>query len=519
MDQMIFNSQILEELFPFFIVIEQDLSITLAGKSLRKIIAEAISFEDTFAFIRPKLGIEYKFDSILKFKDQVFILQIRNLTHPINLKGQFVFDSHNNRLLFCGSPWITSDDDFVKTNLFISDFALHDSVLDLLQVTSSLRMEFNDKIILNSEIEKQKKFYENLFDNIPVDIGVFDNELRYKFLNKNSVKDDKIRKWLINKTLKDYYEFRGLDLQLADERQSLLQKAITEKNAVRYQDVYNEFDDNEKVILRELFPYEDNEGRNFLMAYGVDITELKKGRDELIIKNKELEKLNGELDSLAYSITHDLRSPVLALMGLLDIIYESGEFGSENKEYLTLMRKSILRLDDTIREILNYYRNARTEIDYTEINLLHLVNQSFESVQYYVSYEINLETSIHIDSPFYSDENRIITLINNLIANAVKYSRENDGNAFIKFSAKIDYENCLITIEDNGEGIPYDHQKNVFKIFHRASSTTSGSGLGLFICSEIINKLNGKISLESIPLQGTKFTIAIPNGIKTKELS
>ena len=519
MDQMIFNSQILEELFPFFIVIEQDLSITLAGKSLRKIIAEAISFEDTFAFIRPKLGIEYKFDSILKFKDQVFILQIRNLTHPINLKGQFVFDSHNNRLLFCGSPWITSDDDFVKTNLFISDFALHDSVLDLLQVTSSLRMEFNDKIILNSEIEKQKKFYENLFDNIPVDIGVFDNELRYKFLNKNSVKDDKIRKWLINKTLKDYYEFRGLDLQLADERQSLLQKAITKKNAVRYQDVYNEFDDNEKVILRELFPYEDNEGRNFLMAYGVDITELKKGRDELIIKNKELEKLNGELDSLAYSITHDLRSPVLALMGLLDIIYESGEFGSENKEYLTLMRKSILRLDDTIREILNYYRNARTEIDYTEINLLHLVNQSFESVQYYVSYEINLETSIHIDSPFYSDENRIITLINNLIANAVKYSRENDGNAFIKFSAKIDYENCLITIEDNGEGIPYDHQKNVFKIFHRASSTTSGSGLGLFICSEIINKLNGKISLESIPLQGTKFTIAIPNGIKTKELN
>ncbi len=113
------------------------------------------------------------------------------------------------------------------------------------------------------------------------------------------------------------------------------------------------------------------------MAYGVDITELKKGRDELIIKNKELEKLNGELDSLIYSITHDLRSPVLALMGLLDIVYESGEFGSENQEYLSLMRKSILRLDDTIREILNYSRNARTDIDYTEIDLLHFVNQSF----------------------------------------------------------------------------------------------------------------------------------------------
>jgi len=515
MDQMIFNAQILEELFPFFININQDLSIALVGKSLRKIIPEAISFEDAFKFIRPRLGIEYKFDSILKFKDQVFILQIKNLSYPINLKGQFVFDSINNTLIFCGSPWITSDDDFIKSNLYISDFALHDAVLDLLQITTALRMEFNDKAILNSEIEKQKKFYEVFFDNIPLDIGIFDNELRYKFLNKSAVKDEKVRKWLINKTMKDYFEFRNLDLQLADERQALLQTAITEKKPVRYQDIYNEFAANEKVMLRELFPYEDNDGRNYLMAYGVDITELKKGRDELIIKNKELEKINGELDSFVYSISHDLRTPVLALMGLLDIINESEEFGSENKEYLSLMRKTIFRLDETIREILHYSRNARTDIDSTEINLLNFVNQSFESAQYYVSYKIKLETSINADCAFYSDENRIKSLINNLIANAIKYSRENDGNAFIKFSARIDHNNCVMSIEDNGEGIPYDQQKTVFKIFHRASSTATGSGLGLFICSEIINKLNGKITLESIPLQGTKFTITLPNGIKT----
>jgi len=516
MEKLIFNSELLEDLFPFFFIIKQDLSIMLKGRSLCKIIPDANLFEDTFTFIRPRLGIEYKFDSIIKFKDQVFILQIKNLSTPINLKGQFVFDSHNNRLVFCGSPWITSEDDFSKSNLYISDFALHDSVLDLLQVTGSLQMEFNDKAILNIEIEKQKKFYENLFDNIPLDIGVFDNELRYKFLNKNAVKDNEVRKWLINKTIIDYYEFRNLDMQLADERQALLQKAITEKVAVRWQDIYNEFSDNEKVVLRELFPYEDNEGRNYLLAYGVDITLQKKDRDELILKNKELEKLNGELDSLVYSITHDLRTPVLALMGLLDIIYESRGIGSENQEYLSLMRKSILRLDETIREILNYSRNARTDIVFTEINLLDYVNQSFESVQYYVDYEIKLETSIQADCAFYSDENRLTTLLNNLISNAVKYSRENNGNAFIKFSAKIDPTNCVITIEDNGEGIPYNQQEMVFKIFHRASSTKTGSGLGLFICSEIIKKLAGKITLESIPLQGTKFTITIPNRIKTE---
>ncbi|OYU96457.1 MAG: hypothetical protein CFE21_08680 [Bacteroidetes bacterium B1(2017)] len=511
MDSLIFNAHLLEELFPFFFIVKEDLSIMFTGKSLQKIKPEAKSFEDTFDFVRPRLGVEYTFDSILNFKDQVFILQVKNLSSPINLKGQFVFDSHNNRLIFCGSPWITNEDFFMKSNLAISDFALHDTVFDLMQITNSLQLEFSDKAALNAEIEKQKKFYENLFDNIPVDIGIFDNELRYKFLNKNSVKDDETRKWLINKALKEYYEFRNLDTQLAEERHSFLQKAIIEKKSVRYQDIYNEFTDTEKVVLRELFPYEDNEGRNYLLAYGVDITELKKGRDELMTKNKELEKLNGELDSLVYSITHDLRTPVVALMGLLDIVYESAEFVGENQEYLSLMRKSIFRLDDTIREILNYSRNARTDIIYKEIDLLQYVNQTFESVQFYVDYKIKLETSIQADCAFYSDEGRIATLLNNLISNAVKYSRENDGHAFIKFSAKIDSSTCIITIEDNGEGIPYNHQENVFKIFHRASNTTTGSGLGLFICSEIIAKLKGKISLESIPLQGTKFTIMIPN--------
>ena len=77
MEKLIFNSELLEDLFPFFFIIKQDLSIMFKGRSLRKIIPDANLFEDTFAFIRPRLGIEYKFDSIIKFKDQVFILQIK----------------------------------------------------------------------------------------------------------------------------------------------------------------------------------------------------------------------------------------------------------------------------------------------------------------------------------------------------------------------------------------------------------------------------------------------------------
>jgi signal transduction histidine kinase len=504
-------SQLLEKLFPFFFTLDRDLSIELKGKSLNKIIPKAEKFQDTFSFRRPRLGVEYRFDSIADFTDQIFILQIKNLPHPINLKGQFILDENKDKLIFCGSPWISNEDDFKKSQLLISDFALHDSVLDLLQVISSLRMEFDDKNTLNAEIERQKKFYENLFDNIPVDIGIFDSELRFKFLNKNAVKDDETRKWLIGRTLKDYYEFRNLDMSLADERETILRGALDKGETVRYQDVYDELSDSEKVVLRELFPYRDHNGNNYLLAYGVDITELKKGRDELVNKNKELEKINGELDSLVYSVSHDLRTPVLSIVGLIDAVFEIEDLAEENLIYLRLMRKSVFRLDDTIREILEYSRNSRTEILNTPIDLAAFVSQTFESVQYYVNYKIKLELDIQADAVFYSDQTRVTTLLNNIISNSVKYSRENDGNAFIKFSAKIDSKSCTIRLEDNGEGIPVDQQPLVFKIFHRASSSATGSGLGLFICSEIIKKLNGEITLQSTPKQGTVLTIKIPN--------
>jgi signal transduction histidine kinase len=272
-------------------------------------------------------------------------------------------------------------------------------------------------------------------------------------------------------------------------------------------------------MYRTMLPYRTMDGKKFVMAYGIDITELKKSRDELLGKNAELEKLNGELDSLVYSVTHDLRSPVLSVMGLLDVASETSDVSNELRNYMGLMRQSVRGLDDTIREILNYSRNSRVELNFSLVDLNSMVFRIFESVRFYVNYNIGLYTEFTGSVPLYSDESRIKPLMNNLISNAVKYSRENGGNAYVKVSVHTDDEKCVISVEDNGEGIPYAHQDKVFKIFHRASNSTTGSGLGLFICSEIVKKLNGDIALVSTPGKGTSFTVTIPNNIKHLELT
>ena len=104
------------------------------------------------------------------------------------------------------------------------------------------------------------------------------------------------------------------------------------------------------------------------------------------------------------------------------------------------------------------------------------------------------------------DSNLLKNCIINLISNAIKYSGE---NTFIEFNTEINESQCLITISDNGIGIPIDDQKHLFEPFFRANNTGSipGTGLGLNIVNRYINLMKGEIEFESAQNKGTKFTL------------
>jgi signal transduction histidine kinase len=93
----------------------------------------------------------------------------------------------------------------------------------------------------------------------------------------------------------------------------------------------------------------------------------------------------------------------------------------------------------------------------------------------------------------------------------VKYSSNRDNNAFVEFIARVDENEAVFYIKDNGEGIPDQLKEKVFDIYFRANKSTSGTGLGLFICSEVVRKLNGNIELESTLGKGSTFRVSIPN--------
>jgi PAS domain S-box-containing protein len=248
---------------------------------------------------------------------------------------------------------------------------------------------------------------------------------------------------------------------------------------------------------------------NLILGSTVDITATKNFENEILEKNDELMKINKELDQFVYSVSHDLRSPLLSVKGLVSLL----QFPVEDKEshsYIGMINKSIDRLDNSILEILNFSRNARLDVVKTEFNLEAMVQDIFQDLSH-MAENLDLHVKTSGDPLVSMDRYRVEILLKNLIGNSVKYRRADANPPFVHVAIVNKEEDCMISIKDNGEGIPQELQQKVFDMFFRASRTSQGTGLGLYLCKEIATKLNGEISLESEVGKGTNILLRLPN--------
>lgn len=127
--------------------------------------------------------------------------------------------------------------------------------------------------------------------------------------------------------------------------------------------------------------------------------------------------------------------------------------------------------------------------------------------------DVTLNLDIQLESTFISDLGREI-IMNNLISNAVKYHDNKNNDSFDSIKIRCNQTKAIIEVTDNGIGIAQKNHEEIFKMFHRATALSTGSGLGLYIVSEALEKLGGTIQLESELGKGSTFSLSIPNNIK-----
>jgi signal transduction histidine kinase len=239
----------------------------------------------------------------------------------------------------------------------------------------------------------------------------------------------------------------------------------------------------------------------------------KKAERTLRKQNEELVKINKELDSFVYSVSHNLRAPLMSVLGLINLVQLENKKGDQIlNNYFEMMQHSIHKLDDTLKEILDYSRNARSSLNIREVDTKKMVEDSFERLKYMEGSE-NISKSIEVGNnmPLFTDAYRLSVIINNLVSNAIKYRDASKDHSLIKVHANITGTHLDMVLRDNGIGISQEYLPRIFEMFYRATERSDGAGLGLYIVKETVDKLHGTISVDSTKGEGTTFKIKIPN--------
>jgi signal transduction histidine kinase len=227
-------------------------------------------------------------------------------------------------------------------------------------------------------------------------------------------------------------------------------------------------------------------------------------------QNERLEKANRELDRFFYSTSHDLRAPLMSVKGLINLIRVEPNPELSLQKYLPLMTERVNRLDEFIKDIIDYSRNGRKQLNPVAVNLHTTVTEVIDALKYMNEGDrIDFSVNIPGDLTVVTDQDRLLVVLNNLVSNAIKYKHPG-RNSWVRVEAMRLNEQVNITVSDNGRGIDEKHIDKIFDMFYRATDHSKGSGLGLYIVKETLEKIGGSITVRSEIDKGSDFYVTIP---------
>lgn len=255
---------------------------------------------------------------------------------------------------------------------------------------------------------------------------------------------------------------------------------------------------------------------SFVAAQVAQVIERKRNADEMKKITLELQQLNATKDKFFSIIAHDLRNPFITILGFSDLLLSdySELSDEERKFYLEEMKKSAELSHNLLQNLLQWSRSqtGRIEFNQSALFLHHVINSNFDLL--YGSAEkkdIKMVSEVSVDIKLFADEDMLNTVLRNLLTNSIKFTPR---HGTITVSASLNKSMAQISVSDTGVGMDESALNNLFRIdiSHSSHGTDreAGTGLGLILCKEFVEKHGGTISVSSAPGKGTTFTFTIP---------
>lgn len=299
------------------------------------------------------------------------------------------------------------------------------------------------------------------------------------------------------------------DKALAEKIQKAIKKTL-HKNSYEFE---YELTTNETRYYHARFA-QLNE--NEVIAISSDISKLKKSEIQLKQYSENLKKLNADKDRFMQILAHDLKNPFNALLGFTELLQNNfEEYDNELiKYYLDIIRQTTDRTHTLLDELLLWSKAQAGILPFEpeRLNLQGIIEKIIEDTQPNAQRKkISLQNSLAKDTPVFADSNMLKTILRNLVSNAVKFSKT-EGT--IDLNAEIIDNHILINVLDNGVGLSKEDQEKLWDYSkpHTTLGTDNekGTGLGLLICKEFVEKHNGLIWVESEKDKGCNFKIKLP---------
>jgi signal transduction histidine kinase len=254
-------------------------------------------------------------------------------------------------------------------------------------------------------------------------------------------------------------------------------------------------------------------------SFNVMLDSLKK-KEFLERKTKSLEYMDKEKEEFSAMISHELKTPLIPIRGYAELFLDGslGNLTKEQKETMQVIYDNSIRLMNLIQNLLDVRKIElkRLKLDIHPVSVHKIVKNCIDNFKPVFKQKGITLVDETTDIKTLCDQDRILQVLNNILSNAIKFVPSNNGKIII--NNRIDDNYVVISVKDNGIGIPHDLQKKLFKKFYQIDTTLTrkpgGTGLGLAISRGIIEAHKGKIWIESLENSGTTIHFSLPLGEK-----
>ena len=372
------------------------------------------------------------------------------------------------------------------------------------------------------QLAEQRAFYEFVLNHLPTDIGVFDANYRYLFVNERAMSDPAVREWVIGRDNFDYFARTNRPRAMAEERHARFEQAMGTRQLVTFEEQFSR-PDGTRHMLRCIQPVFHPDGAlHLLVGYGLDISERVRAEQALTQAKLAAEESARVKETFLANMSHEIRTPMNAILGMSQLLAKTALAGDQ-LAYQQAIATSAENLLVIINDILDLSKLEAGKLVLEIIGFAptHLLAQVEQTLRFKAAEKgLNLITDLGPQVPpvLLGDPHRIRQVLLNLTDNALKFT--NKGSVTVACRVLADHPAApagTVALEfrvtDTGIGIDPDYLETMFTEFSQADSSVTrkfgGTGLGLSICRDLVRLMGSEIQVSSRKNKGTTTTFVL----------